>query len=169
MKYCTRCKRIFRQEELTLCPKCSRKLHDDPHHYSPVDIITANGFELERIKAALTDAQIPFTVQETARDTGLQILNAAPPENCRVFVPLSFYNDAVELLTGIGALSDVEEIDEAESQRLKEERKKEDPEEMSPRKRFWVRVFSILLFIALIAGAVFLADLLIPLINPHFQ
>lgn len=169
MKYCTRCKRVFQNRELSDCPRCGRALREHPHHYSPVDVLTANGFELERVKAALTEARIPFTVQEVKKDAGIQILNAAPPENCKLFVPLSFYNDACELLIGIGALKESEPLDEAEDKRLKEERKKDDPEEMSPRKRFWVKFFSILLFIALIAAAVFLADLLIPLINPSFH
>lgn len=169
MKYCTRCKRIFTTGELTQCPKCSRKLLDDPNHYSPVDIVTANGFELERIKAALTDAGIPFTVQEIRKDAGIQILNSAPPENCKVFVPLDFYSKAAELLIGIGAISEADELDEKDEQQLSEKRKKDMPEEMSPRKRFWVRVVSIILFIGLIAATVFLADLLIPFLNPNYH
>lgn len=169
MKYCTRCKKVFQKQELKDCPLCGRSLHNDPHHYSPVDMLTANGFELERIKAALTDAKIPFTVQEVKKDAGIQILNAAPPENCKLFVPLSFYNEACELLIGIGALKEAEPLSEEEEEQLKDARKKDVPEEMSPRKRFWVKVFSIILFIALIAATVFLADLLIPLINPNFH
>lgn len=169
MKYCTRCKRIYKSEELSSCPKCSRKLLDDPNHYSPVDIVTANGFELERIKAALTDADIPFTVQEIKKDTGIQILNSAPPENCKIFVPLDFYTKATELLIGIGAISEAEELDEADEKQLSEKRKKDVPEEMSPRKRFWVKVISIILFIGLIAATVFLADLFIPLLNPNYH
>ena len=70
--------------------------------------------ELERIRAALHDADIPYSYQEARRDTGIQILNSAPPENCDVFVPLSAYNDALEVLIGIGALkeNDIPDIDD---------------------------------------------------------
>ena len=96
MRYCTKCKILTRDHEK--CPFCSRKTIDNPSHFSPVRIITANGFELERIRAALNDAGIPYSYNESVKDTGLQILNSAPPENCDVYVPLSAYAQACELL-----------------------------------------------------------------------
>ena len=168
MKYCTKCKKIENDLQRANCRFCGKALIDNPSHYSPVHIVTANGFELERIKAALTEADIPFTVQQTKDDTGLQILNAAPMENCQVFVPLAYYTDSTSLLIGIGALREAEELDEEEEKRLQEERKKTE-EELSPQKRFWVRLLSIIAFIGLVAAVVFLADLIGKLINPNFH
>ena len=132
-------------------------------------MVTANGFELERIKAALKDEKIPFTVSEAVKDAGIQILNSAPPENCRVFVPLSFYNQACELLIGIGALKQAEELTDEEQEILEKKRQSDDEDGLSPRKRFLSRLLFIIMFIAMIAGAVFLADLLIPFINPYYH
>lgn len=168
MKYCTKCKKVCSDSEKTLCPVCSKEMISDPSHYSPVNIVTANGFELERIKAALKENNIPFTVQEAKADTGLQILNSAPLENSCVFVPLSFYNQAVELLMGIGAIKEADEINEEDEKKLIEERESEDGE-MSPRKRRLVKILSALAFIALLAAVVFLADFLGRLINPYFH
>ena len=167
MKYCTKCKKLYFSSDAEACTKCGRDLISDPNHHSPVDIVTANGFELERIKSALTEAEIPFTVQECENDTGIQILNSAPPENCRVFIPLGFYTQASELLMGIGALKETEELSREDEERLLEERMKNE-EEMSPKQRFWVKLLSLIIFIALLAGVILLADLIGRLINPAF-
>ncbi len=167
MRYCTKCKKIYTSDESESCTVCGRELISDPSHYSPVNIVTANGFELERIKAALTEAEIPFSVKECPDDTGLQILNSAPPENCTVSVPLGYYSQTVELLIGIGALKEAEELSDEDAQLVAEERQKTE-EEMSPRKRFWVKLLSIILFIGLIAGVILLADIIGRFINPSF-
>lgn len=169
MKYCTRCKKIFRSEDIQNCTVCSRKLIDDPNQYSPVDIVTANGFELERIKAALTDSKIPFTVQETEKDTGIQILNSAPPENCTIRVPLGYYTEASELLIGIGALNEAEELSDEDEAKLQEERKKESLLPETPAKRFLSYVMFIIFFILMIAAVIFITDLITPFINPYYS
>ena len=169
MKYCPKCKRIYNSDEPQNCLICARKLINDPTRYSPVNIITANGFELERIKAALTDSKIPFSVQETAKDTGIQILNAAPPENGSVFVPLGFYTEACELLTGIGAMKEAEELNEDDKKKLKEECEKSETEFSDKSNSFLSKLLFIIMFAAMIAAVVFVADLLIPILNPHYQ
>lgn len=169
MKYCTRCKKLFGALETDDCPKCSKKLITEPNHYSPVEVVMANGFELERIKAALKNSEIPFTVSEAVKDAGIQILNSAPPENCRVFVPLSFYNQACELLIGIGALGDAEEISAEEQDMLEQKRQADEEKSLSPQKRFFSRLVFIILFIAVVAGVVVITDLLIPFLNPYYH
>ncbi len=168
MKYCTKCKKLYTTDELTACRLCGKALITDPHHHSPVDIITANGFELERIKAALTEADIPFSVRECENDTGLQILNSAPPENSHITIPLSYYTQAMELLVGIGAIKEAEELNASDEEKLQQERQNFE-EEMSPRKTFWVKLLSIILFIGLIALVVFVADWIGRFINPNFH
>lgn len=167
MKYCTRCKCIFNDDK-NICIKCGKKLIPNPNHYSEVNLITANGFELERIKSALAETDIPFSVRETRKDVGLQILNSAPPENCNVFVPLSCYDDAVSLLVGIGALKENEifETDEQTQEYIKNAKKNAEKEELSPAKRRTVKIISLILFLLILAGTVYLADFLLSLIKP---
>ena len=167
MKYCTKCKKLYSAEELTNCSRCGKRLTTNPSHYSPVEVVTANGFELERIKAALTEQNIPFSAQECRNDTGLQILNAAPPENTAITVPLGYYTQTMELLIGIGAVKE-EELNETDEEKIQQERQAFE-EEMSPRKRFWVKLLSIILFIGIIAAVVFVADWIGHFINPNFH
>ncbi len=169
MRYCTHCKTIF-NDNVTVCKKCGKKTISNPNHYSPINIITANGFELERIKASLSDSDIPFSVQETQQDTGLQILNSAPPENCNVFVPLSSYDDAVSVLVGIGALKDNEipEIDEQTQSYIKKSKKNAQETQLSPKKARIVRILSFIGFLLVLVGVVYLTDFLISFIKPLF-
>lgn len=170
MKYCTRCKLIFNNDNQNICPKCRKKLISNPSPYSAVNVVTANGFELERIRSALTDADIPFSVQETRSDTGIQILNSAPPENCNIFVPLSSYDDAIDVLVGINALKDNEipEIDETTQEELKKVKAQAEKDEMSPRKRFWVKLLSFIGFLLIITGVVYLTDYLMSFVKTFF-
>ncbi len=171
MKYCSKCKKIHHNKELTQCPKCRRKLIDDPNYNSPVNIITANGFELERIKSALTDAEIPFSVKEERYDTGLQILNSAPPENCSFFVPLSRYDEAVDTLIGIGALDEntLQALDKEDEAFLEKSRENEKNDELPEDKARMIRILSFIAFLAILAGFVFLTDHLLSFITPLFQ
>lgn len=168
MKYCSKCKKLYFTADGERCVRCGRRLIDEPSHYSPVELVTANGFELERIKAALTDGEVAFSVQEIKKDTGIQILNSAPPENCAVFVPVSDYQKAVEVLAGIGALdeNDIEEIGDDDRQKLEKAENDSKSEEMSPRKRFWVRLLSFIGFLLLIAAVVYFTDFLASLLKP---
>lgn len=170
MKYCTHCKLIFSNDNKINCPKCRKKLISNPNHYSAVNIITANGFELERICSALTDADIPFSVQETRNDTGIKILNSAPPENSNIFVPLSSYEDALNTLIGINAVKDnhIPEFDDEMQDELKKAKASAQKEDISPKKRFWVKILSFIGFLAILAGVVYLTDYLMSLIKPLF-
>ena len=46
MKYCTKCKRLYTDTNESHCTLCGKALIDDPNHYSPVYVVTANGFEI---------------------------------------------------------------------------------------------------------------------------
>ena len=167
MKYCSKCKKIL-TKNLDQCPKCGRRLIDNPNEYSPVNLVTANGFELERIKSALTDAEIPFSVKEERYDTGLQILNSAPPENCLFSVPLSEYRKAVETLVGIGALNEdsIHEIDKEDMEFLEKSRQQEKDEELPENKARLIRIFSFLGFLAVLVGFAYLVDWLLSFVTP---
>ena len=167
MRYCTKCRRLIEDDNEQKCSVCGRKTISDPSHYSPVKIVTANGFELERIRASLDDADIPYSYQETYRDAGIQILNSAPPENCDVFVPLSAYRDASDVLIGIGALSegDAAKIDEQTANKAK---KAAEDEELPPRKARMIRILSGIGFLLLLALVVWLTDFLFDFVKALF-
>ncbi len=157
MRYCTKCKKLYKGDETEKCFVCGKKTISDPSHYSPVNVVTANGFELERIRAALHDADIPYSYQEARRDTGIQILNSAPPENCDVFVPLSAYEKTMNVLIGIGAVK--EEISQADTEKLREAEKAAEDEELPPEKARRIRILSGIAFILLLVLVVWLVDI----------
>ncbi len=166
MKYCTKYK-ILSDDKTEKCSVCGKKVISNPSHFSPVKIVTANGFELERIRAALEDADIPYSYNESIRDTGIQILNSAPPENCDVFVPLSAYRKAEETLIGIGALSE-EKITDANEDSFAKAEKEAEEEELPPEKARTVRILSGIGFLIILALTVWLADFLFELIKNIF-
>lgn len=167
MKYCTRCHRLYTADSPESCRFCSRTLISDPSEDSPVRMLSANGFELERICAALRGEDIPCSYQHERRDGGIQILNSAPMENCDVFVPLRLYNQARDILIGIGALGE-ENADEADIP-APEEKKAPAEEELSPGRARAIRILSVILFLGLIAAAVFLTDFVVALIQNMFR
>lgn len=157
MRYCTKCKKLYKGDETEKCFVCGKKTISDPSHYSLVNVVTANGFELERIRAALHDADIPYSYQEARRDTGIQILNSAPPENCDVFVPLSAYEKTMDVLIGIGAVK--EDISQADTEKLREAEKAAEDEELPPEKARRIRILSGIAFILLLVLVVWLVDI----------
>ena len=161
MKYCSKCKKLYNNDTMTHCADCSRKLISDPHYSSPVRLVTANGFEFERIRAAIDSAEIPYSYQESKNDTGIQILNSAPPENCDIFVPISAYQKSVEILIGIGALDEPpEEFSEEDIERLRSEAKKAQEDEMPEGKARLIRLLTIIVFLLVLVGVTFLTDAL---------
>ena len=157
MRYCTKCKKLYKGDETEKCFVCGKKTISDPSHYSLVNVVTANGFELERIRAALHDADIPYSYQEARKDAGIQILNSAPPENCDVFVPLSAYEKTMDVLIGIGAVK--EDISQADTEKLREAEKAAEDEELPPEKARRIRILSGIAFILLLVLVVWLVDI----------
>ena len=58
MKYCSKCKRLHNDEE-TVCKNCRAQLKTITDENTPVYLLTASGFELQRVKAALEDSTVP--------------------------------------------------------------------------------------------------------------
>lgn len=169
MRYCTRCKRIYFNNENGLCPLCGRQMTDDPNILSPVYVLTANGFELERVRSVLDSEGIAYTVNEARHDAGIQILNSAPPENCDVYVTLSEYERAVETLKGSGAISDdIPEPDEKAKEQISEAKKKDQEEHLDPKKARNIRIFSAIAFLLILVGVVYLTDFIIALVRKLF-
>ena len=168
MKYCSKCKNLHFNKELEKCPRCGKKLIEEPSYYSPVKIVTANGFELERIKSALTEADIPFSATEERYDTGLQILNSAPLENCAFCVPIAHYDKAVETLAGIGALNEdsIHEIDNEDMEFLEKSRQQEEDDALPEGKARLIRIFSFLGFLIVLVGFAYLVDWLLSFVTP---
>ncbi|MGN0538007.1 MAG: hypothetical protein ACI4M3_08535 [Acutalibacteraceae bacterium] len=161
MKYCKKCSALFKNNQ-TQCPYCNRSLTEDIAPESWASMALATGFELERIEAALKTADIPYTLKSPKKQMSMRALNSAPMENYNVLVPVFAYDDAYELLAGINAL-DFDKVTEPDKEMLKEietarQKHNNDIDEMSPRKRRLVKIFSALAFIIILALVVFATD-----------
>ena len=163
IKYCFRCKKIYDTEN-NICSECGKKLVEHPAGESPVAIITTGGFELERVKAALEDEGIPCSVQEARGNVNMKILNNADNGENIIMIPLAAYNHACDVLIGIGAMKPQDN-----TLTVPDDIKIENTdEEMSPRKRFWVRAGSIVLFIIVVWLAITATDIGISLVKKLF-
>lgn len=163
IKYCPRCKKIFETQN-TKCYECGKNLVEKPAGESPVLLITTGGFELERIKAALEGEDIPCAVHEAKGNVNMKILNEGDMCENEVIIPLAAYNHACDVLIGIGAIKP-----EDNTLTVPEDIKIEDiDDEMTPRKRFWVRFASIVLFIVVIWLAITATDIGIAFVKKLF-
>ena len=58
MKLCTKCKHLHNDED-TVCSNCNAPLESITDENTPVYLLSAEGFEIERVKTALEDNSIP--------------------------------------------------------------------------------------------------------------
>lgn len=153
IKYCSRCKKIFETENAK-CKECGKSLIENPAGESPICLIKTGGFELERIKAALESEGIPCSIKEAEGNVNMKILNEGDVgENC-IMIPLAAYNHACDVLVGIGAMKQ-----EDNTLTVPDDIKIENfDDEMSPKKRFWVRFASIVLFILIVWIVISITD-----------
>ena len=164
MKYCKICKRLCFDETLPF-DGCKHKLRELEDVNEPVRLCIAGGTERALLTGMLTDAEIPF-VEENVQPQGVanEIVTGYDVKlsNISIVVPFSSLPKASELLSNIGTL--VNEIEphmdeiKAEIQRLNAE--KEEAKQMNPVLRTTIKVITALVFLALVAVAVFGTDAL---------
>lgn len=151
MKYCVKCKKIH-NEESGVCSYCNGALAEITEQNTPVHLITADGFELQRIRTALEDNGIPCDAVATDSKIGGYAVKGYDNAEYDLLVPYSAYTKAYDICVGIGAIKDGEEkiIADSEFQEL--------PQEMSTKKRTTLKVLSALAFLLLVALAVWGTD-----------
>ena len=125
-------------------------------------LLSASGFELERIKTALSDNGIPNDSRPQKRNYSAKAVTGVDNMSIQdIFVAEEDYDKAFDLCVGIGAIKlDGEEqiIEEETPAETGVEPAVEEAEEMSSRKRIAIRVVSALLFVLLVAAVIFGTD-----------
>lgn len=172
MKYCNKCKRIYNDEDL-VCENCKNKskllpIKDDN---TPVNLLTAEGFELKRVQSALEDAGIPNDAELCEHNYSVSAVTGYDQSKYNVLVPYSAYEQAYDICAGIGAikLDDEQIVDNEENiTDNKAISNEEEFEQMGSTKRTIVRIVTALLFIGLVALAVFGTDFIMNLIKGLF-
>ena len=162
MKYCKVCKQLCYGDTLPF-DGCKHKLREIEDINEPVRLCIAGGTERALLTGMLKDADIPY-VEENVYPQGVanEIVTGYDVKlsNISVIVPFSALPKASELLSTIETLqNDIEpHMDEikAEIERLKAE--KDEAKQMNPALRTTIKVITALLFLGLIALAVFGTD-----------
>lgn len=164
MKICPSCKRLH-SDTYTTCTECQKTLRGIESETEETYLVTAEGFEREHIKASLEDVGIPCVPRfrkdmyssdsVTGKDTSLAEIN----------VPFSAFPKAYDTCVMIGSIDpqqplnfDMDEVKEI-CREIGEKNRDLIREEMSPQKRTTYKVLGAVLFLLLIAAAVWGTDL----------
>ena len=168
MRYCTKCKCLF-PDSTDTCPEHNKKLISDPAPASPVRIMTAGGFEFERIAAALDSAGIAYSYSREENDAVFRAVAPSAASINNIYVKISDYCTARELMQEIGAHDERApyEPDEEEKKKISDAKKEED-EELSPGKARAIRIVSGIAFLLLLAAVVYATDHILALLQTLF-
>ena len=180
MKYCKRCGTLYNKG--AICTDCNKPLTNQIDKNEPVYIISAYGFERTRIISALQDSKIPCIEKKERKENSCDDITSKAINKVRICVPYCAYDQAIDILIGIGAIktdaqildenTDISKLDIEKKEytiERKEEKNKgentEEFEEMNSKKRNLVRVLSAISFIILVALAIYGVDFIAELIK----
>lgn len=102
MKYCSHCCTLF--ERGAVCPDCKRELKKVIKKTDPVTVIRADGFERERIVAALRDNGVPCIEQFDKKERSADAVTGKLAAKVKIQVPYAAMEQARDILVGIGAV-----------------------------------------------------------------
>lgn len=172
MKYCKKCKHLHNDEQ-QICTNCKKPLCEISDKNTPVCLLSASGFELERIKAALEDCGIPCDSVLQRHMASAKAMTGYDTSEYDVLVPYSAYEKAYDICVGIGAikLADEEIVESGDDVAVNSDTKTatEQFEEMSSTKRTTVRVVSALLLVIVFALVIYGTDFIAEFIKNLFS
>lgn len=170
MKYCKNCKHLHNDSDQS-CPDCKKQLVDVADSNTPVYLLSASGFELERIRSALNDSGIPsdaVSQKDKQTDAGM----GCDFSEYDVLVPFQAYEKAYDVCIGIGAIkTEGEEVLDKNVEIPTNSGVKpadEEFEEMSGAKRTTVKIVSAILFLLLVAAVIYGTDFITGFIKNLF-
>ena len=102
MKYCPHCTTLYQRG--AVFPECMRPLTNEIQENDPVCVISADGFERERIVAALRDSGIPCVERMSKKERSADAVTGKLAAKVKIQVPYGAYAQAKDILIGIGAI-----------------------------------------------------------------
>lgn len=171
MKYCKKCKHLHNDSE-ELCTACKKPLYEITDNNTPVYLMSAGGFELQRIKTALDDNGIPCDGVRQKYTTSAEAVTGYDSSYQDIIVPYAAYEEAYDVCVGIGAIKvGEEEILEVEAAPIKDGTKTatDEFEEMSSAKRRIVRIVSAIILILIFALVIYGTDFITGFIKGLFS
>lgn len=163
---------MYNDEDLC-CAECkgNPQLLNIEDENTPVYLMSAAGFELQRVKTALEDSGIPTHSAVRKSNVSPHAATGYDSSEYDILVPYSAYEKAYDVCVGVGAIKiGEEEILGDDGTDVNSGLKSQDElfEKMSGAKRTTVRVAMALLFLALVALAVFGTDFIMNIIKGFF-
>lgn len=169
MKYCPKCSKVFNDSH-TVCEHCKKPLQNTVGSSDPVCVISADGFERERIVAALKDNGVPCTEKMCKKERSADAVTGVNAASVEILVPYAALEKANDILIGIGAIKlDDEQIlneDSTEDDNSVDESKEE--KEISSKKRIAIRIFSAILLVVVACALIWGLDYIISFIQNLF-
>jgi len=170
MKYCEKCNHITNDSTHT-CPVCNNKTlkSGNPQGSFPVVVVRASGFEKNRICAVLDDENIPHSERIAKKQFSSDAVTGSSMADYDIMVPYDFYSKTFDLLVGINALNpDEEELNENAKIASRSVKSDFDGEDYFSTKNRIIRIVSVILLMALVAGVVLGVDAIMALIKGLF-
>ena len=115
MKYCESCRMLHNDEDES-CSQCKKRLKTVEEPNTPVFLISASGFEKDRIIAALADEGIPSDTKRIKKDNSANAVTGVDMSDINILVPYQAYEKAYDICVGIGAIKaeDEEIVDDGQ-------------------------------------------------------
>ncbi len=169
MKYCNSCRKLHNDNEET-CKECKKPLSSIKDNNTPVFLISAEGFEKDRIIAALSDAGIPSDIKRQKKNNSANVVTGVDMSDLNILVPYQAYEKAYDVCVGIGAIKEEGEeiLEDGEYEPSKGKSLDEQFEELNGGSKTGRIVLAIMLLI-LIALAVFGTDAITGFIGNLFK
>lgn len=169
MKYCKKCRHIH-DDNQEICTECKKPqpLYEIEEISTPVFLMSASGFEIQRVQSALEDSGIPSDSVARKNNISADAVTGNDINDKDILVPYCAYEKAYDICVGIGAIkpegeeikidqSDVDETAEGEEEVL-----------MSPAKRTTVKIVSAILLIIIFCAVIWGTDYITSFIKGLF-
>lgn len=133
-------------------------------------LLSASGFELERVKTALSDNGIPNDSKPQKRNYSAKAVTGVDMSQQDIYVAEQDYEKAYDLCVGIGAIKTDETVEIIEDSADEAQTEpQEEFEDMPQGKRTAVRIISAILLVLLFASVIFFTDFVTGWIKSFFM
>ena len=170
MKYCKKCKHIY-EDNQEICTECKKPqpLYEIEETNTPVYLMSASGFEIQRVQSALEDGGIPSDNVARKNNISADAVTGSDFNDRDILVPYSAYEKAYEICVGIGAIKPEGEEIKVEQADIDAVADGEEEVQMSPAKRTTVKIISAILLILIFCGIIWGTDYIAEFIKGLFS
>ena len=170
MKYCKKCKHIH-EDKFDICTECRKpqQLFSIEDENTPVFLLSAARFEVQRVQSALESGGIPSDCAVRKHQLSADAVTGTDIGDKDILVPYAAYRQAYDICVGIGAIKPEGEEIQIDMQDVEDAAESEKQIEMSPAKRATVKILSAILLIILFCMVIWGTDFLTGFLTGFFK